>query len=99
MFELVHLVLYLLEMAERCESRLMHRRTRLKLNVLVQETEPHCFRPDDVAAICIFISGDETKYRTLSRAVATDKTDVLPRVYLERGAAQDILHAIGLVNI
>jgi hypothetical protein len=82
MFEFVHLVLYLLEMTERCESRLMHRGAWLKLYVLVQETESHSSRSDDLAAICGFISSDETKHRTLSRAVATDKTHVLPGVYL-----------------
>jgi len=82
MLELVHLVLYLLEMTERRESRLMHRRPLLKLYVLVQETESHRSRSDDVAAICSFISGDETKHSTLSRAVATHKTNVLAGVYL-----------------
>jgi len=82
MFELVHLVLYLLEMTERSESRLMHRGSGLKLYVLVQKTQSHRSRSDDVAAIGSFISGDETKHRTLPRAVATDKTDVLAGVYL-----------------
>jgi hypothetical protein len=95
----VHLVLYLLEMPERRESRLMHRRRRLKLYVLGEKTKSDRFRTHDVAAICSFISGDETKHSTLSRAVATYKTDMLACVYLQRGTAQDILHAIGFVNI
>jgi len=82
MFELVHLVLYLLEMTERGEGRLMHRGSWLKLYVLVQETQSHRSRSDDVPAICGFISGDETKHRSLPGAVATDKTNVLAGVYL-----------------
>jgi hypothetical protein len=82
MFELVHLVLDLLEVTERCESRLMHRGPWLKLYVLVQETESHCFRSDNVPAICGFISSDETKDCTLSSAVATDKTNMLAGINL-----------------
>jgi hypothetical protein len=77
----------------------MHGGPWLKLYMLVQKTESHRSRSNDVAAICGFISGYETKHSTLSRAVATYKTNVLAGVYLQRGPAQDILHAIGFVNI
>jgi hypothetical protein len=52
------------------------------MNVLVQQTELHATSANHVAAIRRLLASDETKDRALARAVATDESDVLARVYL-----------------
>jgi hypothetical protein len=94
MFELVHLMLNLLQATERSEGRLMNSRAVFKLYVLVQESESNSFRAHDVASICGFFARHETKDGSFARTVATNETDVFTGIYLQRGAAQDVLHAI-----
>jgi adenylosuccinate lyase len=81
-FQLVHLVLDLLQPTKGSESRFVDCRTGFEVDVLVQQAELHVTGADDVAAIRSVIASDETKDRALASAVATDESDVLARVYL-----------------
>ena len=73
-------------------------RARLEVNVLVQQAQLHAARADHVAAIRCLITSDETEDRALAGAVSTYKSDVFSGVHLQRGASQDILNAVGLMN-
>jgi hypothetical protein len=81
--EFVHFVLDLLEMTECSERRFMNSGARFEFYMLVEKTKSNRFRSHHIAAIRSFISGDETKDGALSSAVATYKTDVLSRIYLQ----------------
>jgi len=76
----------------------MDRRSRLEVNVLVQQAQLDATRADYVAAIRRLFTSDETKDRALSGAVSAYKSYVFSRVYLERRASQHILNAVGLMN-
>jgi hypothetical protein len=91
-------VLDLLQTAKRSESGFVDRRTRLEVDVLVQESELHATRAHDVATIRCLIASDETEDRALAGAVAADEPDVFTGVHLQRRAAQDILSAVGFIN-
>jgi hypothetical protein len=75
----------------------MDRRSRLEVNVLVQQTQLHAARANYVSAIRRLITSDETKDRALAGAVPTYKSDVFSRVHLQRRASQHILNAVGLM--
>jgi hypothetical protein len=99
MLQLVHLVLDLLQTTKRSECRFMDRRARLEVDVLVQQAELYSARAHNVTAIRCLIASDETEDRALASAVAANEPDVFTGVHLQRGAAQDILSAVGLMNI
>jgi hypothetical protein len=81
-FELVHLVLDLLETAEGRKRRLMYRRAGFEVNVLVQEAETQATRAHDVTAIRRLVAADETEDRALAGAVSTYKSDVFSGINL-----------------
>ena len=58
-------------------------RTGFEVDVLVQQAELHVTGADDVAAIRSVIASDETKDRALAGAIATDKSNVFARIYLQ----------------
>jgi hypothetical protein len=97
MLQLVHLMFDLLKPAKRRKRRLMHRRSRLEVNMLVQQAQLDAARADHVAAIRCLITSDKAKDRALSRSVSTYKSYVFARVHLQRGASQDILNTVGLM--
>jgi hypothetical protein len=99
MLQLVHLMFDLLQTTKGSKRRLMNRRTRLEVNMLVQQSEFHSARAHDVTTIRGFIASDEAKDRALTGAVAAYQADVLARIYLQRRASQDILNAVRLMNI
>ena len=76
----------------------MDRRSGLEVDVLVQQAELHSARTHDVTTIRCLIASDETEDRALAGAVAADEPDVFTGVHLQRGAAQDILSAVGFKN-
>jgi hypothetical protein len=98
MLQLVHLVFDLLKPAKRSKRRFMDRRAGLELNMLVQQSQLDAARTDHVAAIRCLLTSDETKDRALSGAVSTNKSYVFSRIHLQRGASQDILNTVGLMN-
>jgi hypothetical protein len=75
------------------------RRARLEVHVLVQQAELHVTSAHDIAAIRSFITSDETKDRTLARAVSADEPNMFAGIYLQSGTAQNILRAIGFINV
>jgi len=91
-------MLNLLKTTECSKRRLMDRRPGLEMHMLVQQTQLQATRTHDLATIRAFIAANETEDRALAGAVSTHKSDVLARVYLQRSAAQNILHAIRLMN-
>jgi len=93
----VHLVLNLLKPAKCRKRGLMDRRSRLEVNVLVQQTQLHAARTHYVAAIRSLITSDKTEDRALSSAVSTYKSYVFSCVNLHRSASQDILNPVGLM--
>ena len=75
----------------------MDRRSRLEVNVLVQQTQLHATRAHHVAAIRGLFTSDETEDRALAGAVSAYKSYVFSRVHLQRSASQDILNAVRLM--
>ena len=98
MLKLVHFVFDLLKPAERGERGFVNRRARFEMNMLRQQAKLQAARAHDVAAVSRFFSGDETKDRRLAGAVATDQSDVLARIDLQRCAAQNVLRGIRFMN-
>src|SRR5205085_5441937 len=98
-FELVHLVLDALKLAERSERCLVYGRARLEVNVLFEETQSESARAHNVAAVSRLLARDKAEQSGLPRAVSSDKPDVLARIHLKRRAAQDLLRAVRLLNI
>ena len=98
-FELVHLVLYRLKLAEGRERGFVDGRARLEVNVLFEQAEPQAARTHNVAAIRRLFAVDEAEQGGLARAVAAHQPDVLAGVDLQRRAAQDLLRRVGLVNV
>jgi len=74
-------------------------RAGLEVDVLVQEPELHATRAYDVATIRRLIASDETKDRALAGAVAADEPNVLAPVDLQGGTTQNILSAVGFINV
>ena len=68
------------------------------MNMLREQAKLQAARPHHVAAVSRFFAGDEPEDSRLARAVATDKSDVLARIDLQRGAAQNVLRAKRLMN-
>jgi hypothetical protein len=99
MLKLVHLVLYLLQVSEGRECGFMNGRTRLEVYVLREQAETHAARTHNVAFVRHFLAADETKDGRLPRPVAPYQSGMLALVDLQRCAAQDILRAIGFVNV
>jgi hypothetical protein len=81
-FELVHLVLDLLETTESRERRFMNCRTRFEVDVLVQQAQTKATRAHDIAAIRRLVTADKTEDRALAGAVSTYKADVFSRINL-----------------
>ena len=77
----------------------MDRRTRLEMNVLVQQSQLHTASAHDVATIRSLVTPDKTKDRAFARAVSTYQADVFTRIHLQRCAAQDILNTVRFVNV
>src|SRR5205085_1532828 len=98
-FELVHLVLDALKLAEGRERGLVYGRARLEVNVLFEEAQSESARAHNVAAVSRLLARDKAEQSGLPRAVSPDKPDVLARVDLKRRAAQDLLRAVRLLNI
>jgi len=99
MLKIVHLVFDLLESTKGSECRLVDRRTRLEMNMLVQQSQLQTTSAHDVAAIGSLVTPDETKDRAFARSVSTYQADVFTRVHLQRCAAQDILNTVRFVNV
>ena len=77
----------------------MDRRSSIEMYMLLEQTR---FQPPgsyDLATIGRFLAINEAKDRCLARTIATHEADVLAGVYLERGAAQNILRAVRFVDI
>ena len=53
----------------------------------------------DVTTIRCLIAPDEAKNRALTCAVSADEPDVFTGVHLQSSAAQDILNAVGFINV
>jgi hypothetical protein len=99
MLELVHFVFDLLQPAKRRERGFVHCRTSFKVNVLGQQTQLQTSRAHDVATVRGLFLRYQLENGRLARSVATYQTDVLAGIDLERGAAQYILRAEGLLDI
>jgi hypothetical protein len=69
------------------------------MNMLVQQSELKAASAHDVATIRAFVTSDKTKDRALSGAISTYKSGVFSGIYLQGRAAQDILNAVGFVNV
>jgi hypothetical protein len=77
----------LLQTTKRRQGRFMHRRSRLEMDVLVQQSELHSTRADHLASIRCLFTSDETEDRAFAGAVATDQSDVFAGIDLQRRAA------------
>ena len=95
----MHLVLDLLQMAKRRERRFMHSRAHVEVNMLREQSGLEPARPRNLAAIRSLFFVYQAKNRRLAGAVTSDQTDMLTRIDLKRGAAQNILRAEGFVNV
>jgi len=71
MLKIVHLVFDLLESTKGSECRLVDRRTRLEMNMLVQQSQLQTTSAHDVAAIGSLVTPDKTKDRAFARSVST----------------------------
>jgi hypothetical protein len=69
------------------------------VNVLGQKTELQRAGARDFTAIGCFITSYEPKDGRLAGAVATDKSHVFARIYLQARATQHVLRAEGFVNV
>ena len=69
------------------------------MNMLGEQAEPQPAGANDFAAVGCLLAAEQTKDRGLAGTVATYQTDVLTRINLERCAAQNVLRAVGLINI
>src|SRR5258708_9962493 len=69
------------------------------MNMLVQESQTQTSRTNHIASIGSLVTADKSKDRSFARAVSSYQADVLACVYLQRSAAQDILHAVRLMNL
>jgi hypothetical protein len=99
MLQLMHLVFDLLQTSKRRERGLVNRRTRLEVNVLVQQTQLYSTSANDVATVCRVLASDETKDRALPGSIAAYKPDVLTRIYLQGCASEYVLSTVRLMNI
>jgi hypothetical protein len=99
MFELVHLVLDLLQMAKGCQCCFVHRRSRLKVHVLRKQTQSNTARANYITTVGRFFSANETKDCGLACAISADQPHMLARIYLQRSTTQYILRAVRLVDI
>jgi hypothetical protein len=85
--------------SEGSQSGFVNGRTRLEVYVLREQAEAHAARTHNVASIRRLFAADEAKNRSLASAVASYEADVLARINLQGCAAQDVLRAIGFVNV
>jgi len=65
----------------------MHRRARLEMDVLVQQSKFDAARTDHLASIRCLFTSDETENRALAGAVSTDESHVFAGINLQRRAA------------
>jgi hypothetical protein len=98
-FELMHLVLYVLKLFEGGERGLVDGRARLEVYVLFEQAEAYAARTHNVAAVVRLLARDEPEEGGLARAVAADEPDVLAGVDLQRRAAQNVLRGVRFVNV
>jgi hypothetical protein len=98
MLQLVHLMLNLLEVSERGESRFMDRRACLKVHVLRQQTQSQAPGLYDISSIGRLLPADHAEDSRFACAVPADQADVLAGVYLQRRATQDVLIGVGFEN-
>jgi hypothetical protein len=99
MLERVHLVFDLLKILERGKRSFMHRHSLLEVYVLIEQSEIDTASAHNVAAVRRLFAADHAEERRLTRAVATDETYVLARIYLQRRPTQNVLRAIGFMNL
>src|SRR2546427_11721505 len=99
MLQPMHLVLDMLKMAKRRARRFMHSRAHIEVNMLREQSGLEPTRPRNLAAIRSLFFVYQAKKRRLAGAVTSDQTDMLTRIDLKRGAAQNILRAEGFVNV
>jgi hypothetical protein len=99
MLQLVHFVFDLLKPAERRERRFVNRRALFEMNMLREQAKLQAARAHDLAAIRRFFTGDQPKNCRLACAVATDKSNVLARIDLQRCAPQNVLRGKRFVNV
>jgi hypothetical protein len=97
--ELMHLVLDLLQATKGRQGRFVHSRAFREVNVLGQQPELKTARPNDISAVGSDLFGDQMKDCGLAGAVAADQPDVLAGIYLQAGAAQDILRPVRFMNV
>jgi hypothetical protein len=98
-FEGVHFVLDLLEVAEGGERRFVDGRTGFKVHMLFEQTEAQSAHAHNVAAVGGFLAGDQAKNRRFTGAVPAHQPDVLARIDLERRAAQNLLRGVGFFDV
>ncbi len=99
MFKIVHLVFDLLQASEGGKRRFMHRRSFFKMNMLRQQTKFQSARAHNFAVIGRLLAGHEAKNCCLAGAISTDQTHMLAGIDLQRRAAQNILNAVGFMNV
>ena len=99
MLKLVHLVFDLLQVTESGERRFVNGGAGFKVNVLRKQTQTRPTRTNHLTSVRRFFSVDETKDGCLAGAVASYQSHVFAGIYLQRRATQNILRAVGLVNI
>jgi hypothetical protein len=83
MFQLVHLVLDLLQLTECRKRGFVYRRPGLKVNVLCKQSQANVAGANDVTSIWSFVSRDESENGRLTCAVSTYKANMLARIDLE----------------
>src|SRR5688572_33425512 len=99
MFQLVHFMFDLLQVAKGSESRFVHCGARFKMHVLREESQLHSPRTHDIAAIRRLFTTDQPKNCRLASATPAHQTDMLAGIYLEGNAAQNIVRAVRFMNL
>src|SRR2546426_5698497 len=91
MLKFVHLVLDLLQAAKSRKCGFVNRCAGFRMYMLSEQTKTNVTGANYIASVCCLLATDQSKDRGFPGAVATDKTDALARIYLQRCAPQNVL--------